>query len=105
MSSYKLIHQDNSSSARLGKLTTTHGRVDTPVFMPVGTLGAVKGIFPQQLKQTGSSIILANTYHMLLRPGVETIEKLGGLHKLMAWDGPILTDSRGHQKFSPWPLK
>ena len=100
MSSYKLIHQDNSSSARLGKLTTTHGRVDTPVFMPVGTLGAVKGIFPQQLKQTGSSIILANTYHMLLRPGVETIEKLGGLHKLMAWDGPILTDSGGYQIFS-----
>ena len=100
MNSYKLIHQDSNSSARLGRLTIAHDQVDTPVFMPVGTLGAVKGIFPQQLKQIGSSIILANTYHMMLRPGVETIEKLGGLHKLMAWDGPILTDSGGYQVFS-----
>ena len=68
--------------------------------MPVGTRGAVKGITPQQLKETGATVVLANTYHMLLRPGPEMVEQLGGLHKLMAWDGPILTDSGGYQVFS-----
>jgi queuine tRNA-ribosyltransferase len=72
--------------------------------MPVGSAGAVKGITPQQLEETGSVLILANTYHLLLRPGVETIEKIGGLHKLMGWDGPILTDSGGYQVFSLSPL-
>lgn len=81
-------------------LATAHGNVETPVFMPVGTAGAVKGTTPRQLKETGASMILANTYHMLLRPGVETVEKLGGLHGLMAWDRPILTDSGGYQVFS-----
>jgi len=81
-------------------LTTTHGKVETPVFMPVGTAGAVKGTTPQQLGETGARIVLANTYHLLLRPGIETVERLGGLHKLMAWDGPILTDSGGYQVFS-----
>ena len=81
-------------------LSTAHGSIETPVFMPVGTAGAVKGITPEQLKETGAQIVLANTYHMMLRPGVETVEKLGGLHGLMAWDRPILTDSGGYQVFS-----
>ncbi|MHC4243115.1 MAG: tRNA-guanine transglycosylase, partial [Planctomycetota bacterium] len=100
MSNFQVLHTDSSSSARLGLLKTMHGAVETPVFMPVGTAGAVKGTTPRQLKETGSEIILANTYHLLLRPGVETIEKLGGLHKFMSWDGPILTDSGGYQVFS-----
>ena len=85
-------------------LNTAHGQVETPAFMPVGTAGAVKGITPQQLSETGASIILGNTYHLMLRPGIETIEKLGGLHKFMAWDKPILTDSGGYQVFSLSPL-
>ena len=85
-------------------MTTSHGQVATPTFMPVGTAGAVKGITPEQLKNTGAEIMLSNTYHLILRPGVETIEKVGGLHKFMAWDGPILTDSGGYQIFSLSPL-
>jgi queuine tRNA-ribosyltransferase len=104
MTDFKVLHQDSSSAARLGLLDTTHGQVETPVFMPVGTAGAVKGITPQQLKDTGAGIILSNTYHLMLRPGIETIEKLGGLHKFMAWDRPILTDSGGYQVFSLSPL-
>jgi queuine tRNA-ribosyltransferase len=104
MSSFEALHTDSGSAARLGLLTTEHGQVETPVFMPVGTAGAVKGITPHQLKETGSKLILANTYHLLLRPGVETVGKLGGLHKFMAWDGPILTDSGGYQVFSLSPL-
>jgi queuine tRNA-ribosyltransferase len=100
MDSFKVISQDSGSKARLGRLHTPHGTVQTPVFMPVGTRGAVKGITPQQLKETGATVVLANTYHMLLRPGPEIVEQLGGLHKLMAWDGPILTDSGGYQVFS-----
>ncbi len=93
MVSFEVLHTDSRSAARLGLLTTAHGEVETPAFMPVGTAGAVKGITPQQLKETGSKLILANTYHLLLRPGVETVEKLGGLHKFMAWDGPIRQQS------------
>jgi len=104
MSNFQILYQDSHSSARAGLLRTAHGQVETPAFMPVGTAGAVKGITPLQLKQTGASIILANTYHLLLRPGVETIEKLGGLGKFMSWDGPILTDSGGYQVFSLSPL-
>ena len=100
MDSFKLISQDVGSQARLGQLQTGHGLVQTPVFMPVGTRGAVKGVTPQQLKETGATVVLANTYHMLLRPGPEMVEQLGGLHTLMAWDGPILTDSGGYQVFS-----
>jgi len=91
---------DKNSQARRGELKTAHGVIQTPVFMPVGTRGAVKGILPQHLGESGSSIILANTYHMLLRPGSDVVERLGGLHKLMAWNGPILTDSGGYQVFS-----
>ncbi|UCF15210.1 MAG: tRNA guanosine(34) transglycosylase Tgt [Phycisphaerales bacterium] len=100
MVTYEVLHQDSGSAARGGLLKTAHGKVETPVFMPVGTAGAVKGTTPQQLRETGAEIILANAYHLLLRPGVETVEKLGGLHKLMAWERPILTDSGGYQVFS-----
>jgi queuine tRNA-ribosyltransferase len=100
MADFEITHQDSGTQARRGLLKTVHGEVETPAFMPVGTAGAVKGITPQQLKESGASIILANTYHLLLRPGVETVESLGGLHKLMAWDKPILTDSGGYQIFS-----
>ena len=100
MSSFEVLYQDSHSAARSGLLTTAHGKVETPAFCPVGTAGAVKGITPQQLKETGADIILANTYHLLLRPGVDVVEKLGGLHKLMAWNAPLLTDSGGYQVFS-----
>jgi len=100
MSDFEVLHIDKGSPARRGLLTTTHGKVETPAFMPVGTAGAVKGINPEQLKETGADIVLANTYHLLIRPGVDVVESLGGLHKLMAWDGPILTDSGGYQVFS-----
>ena len=104
MTGFQILHQDSGSAARLGLLTTAHGPVETPVFMPVGTAGTVKGITPQQLEETGADILLANTYHLLLRPGIETVEKLGGLHKFMAWSHPILTDSGGYQVFSLSPL-
>jgi queuine tRNA-ribosyltransferase len=97
---FKLIHKDNNSKARLGKLTTAHGEIDTPCFMPVGTQGTVKGISPQELKVSGASIILSNAYHLFLRPGMEVIKKAGGLHSFMSWPGPILTDSGGYQVFS-----
>jgi len=100
MNSFEALHTDPHSHARHGVLRTPHGEVETPVFMPVGTAGAVKGITPDQLEQTGAEIVLANTYHMLLRPGVEVVEKLGGLHKFMSWNRPILTDSGGYQVFS-----
>ena len=86
--------------ARLGRLVTGHGAVDTPVFMPVGTAGSVKGVTPQQLRATHVQMILANTYHLMLRPGAETVAGLGGLHQMMGWDGPLLTDSGGYQVFS-----
>src|SRR5690349_21330648 len=91
--------------ARRGRLTTPHGVVETPAFMPVGTLGAVKGISPQELEAAGASILLCNLYHLALRPGVETIERLGGLHRFNGWPGPILTDSGGYQVFSLGALR
>ncbi len=96
--SFQRIAADGS--ARLGRLTTTHGHVDTPQFMPVGTQGTVKGLTPDQVRGAGAQIILGNTYHLALRPGDELIAELGGLHKFMAWPGPILTDSGGFQVFS-----
>ncbi len=86
--------------ARLGRLTTPHGEVQTPVFMPVGTAGSVKGVTPDQLRTAGVQMVLANAYHLMLRPGAATVEALGGLHRFMAWDGPLLTDSGGYQVFS-----
>jgi len=106
MADFEVLHTDSGSGARRGVLTTARGKVETPAFCPVGTAGAVKGITPQQLEETGADIILANIYHLLLRPGVEAVEKLGGVHKFMAWDKPILTDSGGYQVFSlGWNLK
>ena len=86
--------------ARRGVLSTPHGDVDTPAFMPVGTRAAVKGLSPAQLAETGTQIVLANTYHLLLRPGTATVAQLGGLHRFMAWNRPLLTDSGGYQVFS-----
>ncbi|UCF42504.1 MAG: tRNA guanosine(34) transglycosylase Tgt [Planctomycetota bacterium] len=100
MSSFEVLRPDSGTAARRGLLRTTHGDVATPAFCPVGTVGAVKGVTPRELKETGADIILANTYHLLLRPGVKTVEELGGLHKFMSWEGPILTDSGGYQVFS-----
>lgn len=91
---------DPGSAARWGRLHTPHGSLETPVFMPVGTQGTVKGIVPDLLREAGSRMVLANTYHLALRPGEETVEALGGLHRFMGWDGPILTDSGGFQAFS-----
>jgi queuine tRNA-ribosyltransferase len=96
---------DGSTRARLGRLTLTHGSVETPQFIPVGTNATVKALDPDDLKTVGASIILANTYHLYLRPGHERIARLGGLHKFMAWDRPILTDSGGFQVVSLGDLR
>ncbi|MCA9133133.1 MAG: tRNA-guanine transglycosylase, partial [Planctomycetales bacterium] len=97
---FELLASDSQTAARLGRLTTPHGTVDTPVFMPVGTQATVKGMTGDQLRASGARLILGNTYHLALRPGSERIERLGGLHQFMDWDGPILTDSGGFQIFS-----
>ncbi len=97
---FKLIHKDKSTKARLGKLTTAHGEVNTPVFMPVGTQGTIKALSNEEVKTCGAEIILGNAYHLYLRPGLDIIRKAGGLHKFMGWDLPILTDSGGYQVFS-----
>lgn len=98
--SFSVLHTDSRTMARCGLLRTAHGDVHTPTFMPVGTQGTVKGVLPHLLEQTGTEIILANTYHLLLRPGPEVIATLGGLHRFMGWQKPILTDSGGFQVFS-----
>mgnify|MGYP000533586664 FL=1 len=90
----------NCGNARAGVLETQHGKIHTPIFMPVGTLGTVKGMTPEEVCEIGAEIILGNTYHLFLRPGDELIKKMGGLHKFMNWHGPILTDSGGFQVFS-----
>jgi queuine tRNA-ribosyltransferase len=94
-----------STGARLGRLTLPHGVVETPQFMPVGTNGTVKALHPDEVAAAGASIILANTYHLYLRPGHERVERLGGLHRFMGWDGPILTDSGGYQVVSMGDLR
>ncbi len=94
------ILQDTSTRARIGRFATPHGAIETPVFMPVGTRGSVKGLTPLQLREAGTTILLANTYHLALRPGSKTVAEIGGLHRFMSWDGPILTDSGGFQVFS-----
>ncbi|MGE0373786.1 MAG: tRNA guanosine(34) transglycosylase Tgt [Planctomycetaceae bacterium] len=91
---------DEGTAARAGRWVTPHGTVETPVFMPVGTRGSVKGVWPEQLAQVGTQMVLANTYHLALRPGADVVADLGGLHRFMNWDGPILTDSGGFQVFS-----
>ncbi|MFH0986144.1 MAG: tRNA guanosine(34) transglycosylase Tgt [Candidatus Omnitrophota bacterium] len=97
---FKLEAVDKKCNARVGKVTTAHGTFETPVFMPVGTQGTVKAVLPRDLKESGAEIILSNAYHLYIRPGLEVIRKLKGLHKFMAWDRPILTDSGGYQVFS-----
>ena len=97
---FELLKTDNSSKARLGRLTTAHGVVDTPVFMSVGTQGSVKALDPRELRETGSQIILGNTYHLSIRPGLDIIKAGGGLHSFINWPAPILTDSGGFQVFS-----
>jgi queuine tRNA-ribosyltransferase len=97
---FEVLHQDAGTSARLGKFSTPHGPVETPAFMPVGTQGTVKGVDVERLRETGAQMILANTYHLAIRPGEQTVAALGGLHAFMGWDGPILTDSGGFQVFS-----
>ncbi len=97
---FEILHLDALSSARCARFSTPHGTVETPAFMPVGTQATVKGISPQQVEQVGAKMILANTYHLALRPGSEIISSLGGLHRFMGWNGPILTDSGGFQIFS-----
>lgn len=97
---YELIKKDKYSNARVGVIHTTHGDIPTPIFMPVGTLGTVKTMTVDDLKEMDAKIILGNTYHLYLKPGMDIMEKAGGLHKFMNWDRPILTDSGGFQVFS-----
>lgn len=98
---FELLHKDSHSSARAGKITTAHGDISTPIFMPVGTAGSVKAVTQAQLKaEVKAQIILGNTYHLYLRPGTDVLEQAGGLHRFNGWDRPILTDSGGYQVFS-----
>ena len=100
---FELLAQDRSASggkARRGRLTTAHGVIDTPAFMPVGTQGSVKAMSPRELREVNAQIVLGNTYHLFVRPGLEVIKHFGGLHQFMNWDRPILTDSGGYQIFS-----
>jgi queuine tRNA-ribosyltransferase len=102
---FELEATDPNTAARAGRITTAHGEVRTPAFMPVGTQGSVKTLAPDELVAAGADILLANTYHLGLRPGVETVRRMGGLHRFMAWNGSILTDSGGFQVMSLSPLR
>lgn len=97
---FKVLYKDGSSHARSGEITTRRGKIETPIFMPVGTAGAVKGLTPVMLKEQGAQIILGNTYHLFLRPGIDVIRSFASLHRFSGWDKPILTDSGGFQIFS-----
>jgi len=97
---FELLARDRESKARHGCLTTAHGAIETPAFMPVGTQGSVKAVSPRELRELNAPIVLGNTYHLFVRPGIEVIKHFGGLHKFMTWDRPILTDSGGYQIFS-----
>ena len=98
--SFKLVHKSSKSSARLGELRTKHGVIKTPFFMPIATRSSVKTLASAEVKKLGAQIVLANSYHLFLRPGLPVIKKAGGLHQFMNWNGPILTDSGGFQVFS-----
>ncbi len=102
---FTVLKKDLNSEARLGRLVTAHGVVETPAFMPVGTQGTVKAVLPRDLREMGCQILLGNTYHLYLRPGHELVRRVGGLHRFMGWDGPILTDSGGFQVFSLGPTR
>ena len=97
---FETVKQDPRTGARAGIFHTPHGDIETPVYMPVGTQATVKGVYPRDLKEAGAQIVLANTYHLYMRPGDEIVKATGGLHKFMNWDRPILTDSGGFQVFS-----
>lgn len=97
---FRLIRKDRNTSARAGEISTPHGKVQTPIFMPIGTQGSVKTLSSEDLKEVGAQLILGNSYHLYLRPGHTLILQAGGLHKFMGWEGPILTDSGGYQVFS-----
>ncbi len=97
---FELLATDQLSKGRRGRLITAHGGIDTPAFMPVGTQGSVKGVSPRELRELNAQIVLGNTYHLFVRPGLDVIKHFGGLHHFMNWDGPILTDSGGYQIFS-----
>lgn len=97
---FELLATDSNSKARRGRLTTAHGVIETPAFMPVGTQGTVKAVSPRELRELRAQIILGNTYHLFVRPGLDAVRHFGGLHRFMNWDGPILTDSGGYQIFS-----
>jgi queuine tRNA-ribosyltransferase len=97
---FELLAKDRQSKARHGRLVTAHGAIETPAFMPVGTQGSVKAVSPRELRELNAQIVLGNTYHLFVRPGIEVIKHFGGLHQFMNWDGPILTDSGGFQIFS-----
>ena len=98
---FDLEHKDTQTRARAGRITTEHGEIQTPIFMPVGTVGSVKAVHMQELRRDiDAQIILGNTYHLFMRPGLEIIEQAGGLHRFNGWDRPILTDSGGYQVFS-----
>src|SRR6266540_1038491 len=97
---FELLATDRHSKARCGRLTSAHGEIDTPAFMPVGTQGSVKGVSPRELRELHAQIVLGNTYHLFVRPGLDVIKHFGGLHNFMNWSGPILTDSGGYQIFS-----
>ncbi|MBO4417472.1 MAG: tRNA guanosine(34) transglycosylase Tgt [Bacteroidales bacterium] len=103
---FELLATDSASNARSGRITTAHGVIETPIFMPVGTVGSVKGVYHKDLKEdVRAQIILGNTYHLYLRPGLEILRKAGGLHRFTAWDRPMLTDSGGFQVFSLSPIR
>src|SRR5437870_11790491 len=98
--SFERLATDSHSNARHGRLTTEHGEIDTPTFMPVGTQGSVKGVSPRELRELNAQIVLGNTYHLFVRPGLDVLKHFGGLHNFMNWGGPLLTDSGGYQIFS-----
>src|ERR1700679_3356994 len=98
---FKIVSKDTGSKARAGEITTDHGLIQTPIFMPVGTAGTVKAVHQRELQNDiKAQIILGNTYHLYLRPGLEVLQNAGGLHKFIGWDKPILTDSGGYQVYS-----
>jgi queuine tRNA-ribosyltransferase len=105
MLGFSLWKQDTDDATRLGEIRTPHGNVQTPLFMPVGTRGTVKGLTPEDLLSLGAGMVLANTYHLWLRPGPDLVKAVGGLHRFMHWEGPLLTDSGGYQVFSLAPRR
>jgi len=102
---FAVVQRDPGSAARCGRLQTAHGVIDTPAFMPVATQGTVKGVLPAQLAEMGAQMVLANAYHLSLRPGIDVVEAVGGLHRFMGWNGALLTDSGGYQIMSLAPLR